>query len=150
MNPYLLSRDLCSYVGEYIFLKRFYDSSLERCGELCILSSFSESIFHQFYSYRDPEFFYLRYQYRQAVASYIIKERNINMWVAINQVTSMSFSEFEDYDEFVQEAIYHAVSEVIEERNKQQKAVIDDLKKDDSNTPYISPMSQIAKPSFSF
>ena len=74
----------------------------------------------------------------------------IDQWVVISEQTSMTFSEFQDLDEYIIQAIYNAVVDRVEAQNKNQQKTIDNITNQINSTKDQNVLAKIEKPSFLF
>lgn len=122
------------------------DISAERCGSLLP----SERFFTK--PPIDEDLIYLIQGKLDIVGKAYRELANLDMWVAVANVTQMSAEYWMSQDVFWQRAYFQAVNEFVTQQNKKQKeandAMTQSIANRESSTPYVSPMAHIPRPSF--
>lgn len=100
----------------------------------------------------DEELIYLLHEKSISVGKAYKELANLDMWVAVSNVTQMPAEYWLSQDMFWQQAYFQAVNEFIIQQNKKQKEVMEgmsnSIKDSAQSTPYISPMANMPKPNF--
>lgn len=86
----------------------------------------------------------------QGVAQNIRKKAQLDLWVAVANVTHMTLEDFLNLDEFWQQAVFESVNHFVKEQNKEQQKSLNSMtERIEQLRPYSSPMAAVPKPQFS-